>query len=60
MSEIAKYNCQDATEARIREQYWIDELQAKLNMCKAFVTEKKKNITKYIVKNIKKKYQQRE
>ena len=31
MSEIAKYNCQDATEARIREQEHYDLLMPTLN-----------------------------
>jgi hypothetical protein len=44
MVEIELYPCNSSTEARIREQYWIDELQAKLNMRKAFVTEEYKKI----------------
>ena len=32
MVEIEKYNCNDGNEARARERYWFEELQAKLNM----------------------------
>ena len=32
MIEIEKYNCNDGNEARARERYWFEELQAKLNM----------------------------
>lgn len=46
MVEIELYPCNSSTEARIREQYWIDKLQAKLNMYKAFVTEKKEEYYK--------------
>ena len=46
MIEIELYPCNSSTEARIREQYWIDELKAKLNMYKAFVTEKKEEYNK--------------
>jgi hypothetical protein len=31
MIEIEKYNCNDGNEARARERYWFEELQAKLN-----------------------------
>ena len=32
MIEIEKYNCNDGNEARARERFWFEELQAKLNM----------------------------
>ena len=32
MIEIEKYNCNDGNEARARERYWYEQLQAKLNM----------------------------
>jgi hypothetical protein len=37
MVEIAKYNCKDHTEARIKEQNHYEELKAKLNSCPPFV-----------------------
>jgi len=39
MIEIAKYNCQDATEARIREQEHIDLLKPTLNKIKAITSD---------------------
>jgi len=33
MIEIEKYNCNDANEARARERYWYELLEAKLNHC---------------------------
>ena len=33
MIEIAKYNCKDATEARIKEQHHYNEIKASLNSC---------------------------
>jgi hypothetical protein len=33
MVEIAKYNCKDATEARIKEQHHYNEIKASLNSC---------------------------
>jgi len=42
MVEIEVYPCKSSTEARIREQYWIDELQAKLNVYKAYRSEEEK------------------
>jgi hypothetical protein len=41
MIEIAKYNCKDNTEARIKEQQHFEELQASLNSCPPFVDNKK-------------------
>jgi hypothetical protein len=41
MVEIAKYNCKNATEARIKEQYHYDELKASLNSCPPYVDIKK-------------------
>ncbi len=32
MIEIEKYKCNDGNEARARERYWFEELQAKLKM----------------------------
>ena len=37
MVEIAKYNCKDKTEARIKEQHHYEELKANLNSCPPFV-----------------------
>ena len=42
MIEIAKYNCKDKTEARIKEQQHYEELKSSLNSCHPFV-----NINKY-------------
>ena len=33
MIEIEKYNCNDGNEARARERYWYEQLEAKLNHC---------------------------
>jgi hypothetical protein len=33
MIEIEKYNCNDGNEARARERYWYEQLEAKLNQC---------------------------
>jgi hypothetical protein len=43
MVEIAKYNCKDKTEARIKEQYHYEELNATLNSCPPFVNNKNKD-----------------
>ena len=40
MIEIAKYNCQDATEARIREQEHYDLLNPSLNFIKPISNNK--------------------
>lgn len=40
MTEIAKYNCKDATEARIKEQYHYNEFKASLNSCPPYVNIK--------------------
>ena len=37
MVEIAKYNCKDSTEARIKEQYHYELLNASLNSCPPYV-----------------------
>ena len=37
MVEIAKYNCNDSTEARIKEQLHYEELNASLNSCPPYV-----------------------
>jgi hypothetical protein len=37
MIEIAKYNCKDITEARIREHHHYNELKASLNSCPPYV-----------------------
>jgi hypothetical protein len=39
MVEIAKYNCKDSTEARIKEQYHYEELKASLNSCPPYVNK---------------------
>jgi hypothetical protein len=39
MIEIAKYNCKDATEARIKEQEHYDNLKACLNSCPPYVNK---------------------
>jgi hypothetical protein len=41
MIQIAKYNCKDSTEARIKEQEHYDELKASLNSCPPYVETKK-------------------
>ena len=41
MVEIAKYNCKDATEARIKEQEHYNALKASLNSCPPYVDIKK-------------------
>ena len=40
MVEIAKYNCKDATEARIKEQEHYNELKSSLNSCPPYVNKK--------------------
>jgi hypothetical protein len=40
MVEIAKYNCKDSTEARIKEQIHYEELNASLNSCPPYVDNK--------------------
>ena len=42
MIEIAKYNCKDSTEARIKEQFHYEELKASLNSCPPYVNIKNK------------------
>jgi hypothetical protein len=44
MIPLEEYACNSSTEARIREQEWIDKLQSKLNVRKAFLTEEEKRI----------------
>jgi hypothetical protein len=41
MLEIAKYNCKDKTEARIKEQHHYDELNSSLNSCPPYVDKNK-------------------
>jgi hypothetical protein len=41
MIEIAKYNCNDSTEARIKEQQHFEELKSTLNSCPPYVDKKK-------------------
>lgn len=41
MVEIAKYNCKDSTEARIKEQYHYEQLKASLNSCPPYVDSNK-------------------
>ena len=41
MIEIAKYNCNDSTEARIKEQQHYEELQSTLNSCPPYVDKTK-------------------
>jgi len=41
MIEIAKYNCKDATEARIKEQEHYNELNSSLNSCPPYVDKSK-------------------
>lgn len=41
MIEIAKYNCNDSTEARIKEQQHYEELKVSLNSCPPYVDMKK-------------------
>jgi len=39
MKPLEEFSCENKIQARIREQYWIDKIQAKLNGNKAFVAE---------------------
>jgi hypothetical protein len=41
MVEIARYNCKDKTEARIKEQQHYEELKSTLNSCPPYVVKKK-------------------
>lgn len=41
MVEIAKYNCKDASEARIKEQYHYEELKVSFNSCPPYVDKNK-------------------
>jgi hypothetical protein len=41
MIEIAKYNCKDKTEARIKEQYHYDDLNSSLNSCSPYTDKNK-------------------
>ena len=41
MVEIAKYNCNDSTEARIKEQIHYEELHASLNSCAPYIDKTK-------------------
>ena len=41
MVEIAKYNCKDATEARIKEQEHFEEVKSSLNSCPPYVDKNK-------------------
>jgi len=36
MVPLEEYPCETSMQARIREQYWIGQLQSKLNMCNAY------------------------
>ena len=42
MIEIEKYTCNDGNEARARERYWFETLNAKLNMFRPISTEEEK------------------
>ena len=50
MMPLEEFPCENKTQARIREQYWIDKLQAQMNTNRAFQTEeqKKEQIQEYI------------
>ena len=39
MIEIEKYTCGDGNEARARERYWYEQLQAMLNMIRPLQTD---------------------
>jgi len=46
-AEIEEYPCENAVQARIREQYWIQHFEANLNSCKAYRSlEEKKEQSK--------------
>lgn len=47
MIEIEKFPCNDSNEATAREQYWINELKANLNMIKAFNELLRENPSEY-------------
>jgi hypothetical protein len=52
MIEIEKYSCNDANEARARERYWYEELNAKLNTrCPTIDIEKDKKRAKIYLSN---------
>ena len=58
MIEIEKFSCKDSLEARARERYWCEQLNATLNSNKPYITdneikEYKKNILETIIKTIK-------
>jgi hypothetical protein len=42
MIEIEKYPCKDANEARARERYWYEELNAKINKCIPIISDKER------------------
>lgn len=43
MTPLEQYPCENDIQARIREQYWMDKLQAKMNKHKAFTTEEERS-----------------
>jgi len=53
MVEIEKYPCKDGNEARTRERFWYEEINAKLNSIKPITSLEEKNI---LLKNYKKEY----
>jgi NADH:ubiquinone oxidoreductase subunit len=48
MIEIEKYPCNDGNEARARERYWYEELNAKLNTYRPLTTIEERKIDKQI------------
>jgi hypothetical protein len=46
MVEIEVFPCNSSVESRIREEFWRNELEAKLNMVKAYVSEEKDEYNK--------------
>ena len=49
MVEIEKYPCNDGNEARARERYWFDHLNASMNMIKPYVTRDEVNENRRVI-----------
>jgi hypothetical protein len=48
MTPLEEYPCENNLQARIREQYWIDKLQSKMNQFNAFITEEIKQANRIV------------
>ena len=49
MKPLEEFACENKIQACIREQYWIDKLQAKMNSVKAHDTERKDYMKNYSI-----------